>query len=168
MTFRQADFNWTTLWADLLKGAGTGMLEYDGSRAAQAALAGLKVFDAAQERRRQQDRQEQSQGAHQDIISKLWSTMTPEERAAFLRLHPEEQDAYEAELLETETKHDPQVGSPYPSNGGRPSLTASPPIAAQPPHRGRPVSVNPFDGWYLQSILPFGSDGALNRPTYRR
>lgn len=171
MMLPKTNFNWTNLWADLLKGTGTGLLEYDGSRAAQAALAGLKVFDAARERRRQQDQQdqqEQGKGAHQDILLKLLSTMRPEELAALLRLPPEDREAYEAELVETETNHGPRVGGNHPSNAGGASLTTPPPITAPPPQGGRPISVSPFDGWYLQSILPFGSDGALNRPTYRR
>jgi len=139
-----SSFNWGNLWADLLKGAGRGLLVHDGSRAAQAALAGLEVFDAAQERRREPDQQESGDDPNQDALLKLRSTMSPEEWAAFLRLPPADRDAWAEEWAE------------------------GPGDSAPLPHAGRPISINPLNGWHLQSALPLGSDGRLNLPTYRR
>ena len=138
-------FNWGNLWADLLKGAGRGLLEYDGSRAAQAAIAGLEAFDAAQERRQRSDGQESRNGPYQDTLLNLWRAMSPAEQAAFLGLPPQERGAWTA--------------------GGR----SEPPRTPAPlPRASRPISVNPLDGWHLQSALPFGSDGRLKQPAYRR
>jgi hypothetical protein len=164
MMLPKPDVNWGNLWADLLKGAGRGLLVHDGSRLSQAALAGLEVFDAAQERRRHDERERPSGGGYQDMLLKLWSTMSPEERAAFLRLSSEEQKAYAKEWAEGPSDHDPRAG-----HADLPKASPRPPTPAQRwPHPSRPMSPNPIDGWHLQSILPFGSDGALRTPTYRR
>ncbi len=157
-------FNWGNLWADLLKGAGRGLLEYDGSRAAQAALAGLDVFDAAQERRRRSDQPEPSEGTYQGILMNLWPAMTPAERAAFLRLPPEQRGAWVEEWTQGSSDSAPRIDDGSPAIGG-----VQPPVMAKPlPHAGRPISIGPFDRWHLQSALPFGSDDRLNLPTYRR
>lgn len=164
MTLREQDFNWRNLWADLLKGAGRGLLAYDGSRLAQAALAGLEVFDDAQERRRRHEKEEASGVAYQDTLLKLLSTMSPHELAAFLRLQPGEQNAWAKESAEGPNDDAPRAGYAYPSTG-----IAQPPAAPKPlPRRIRPMYSNPIDGWRLQSFLPFGSDGAMKSPTYRR
>jgi hypothetical protein len=60
------------------------------------------------------------------------------EIAAFSRLTPAERAAFSQEVAEL-------------NNGRRP-----------------PQSVNPFEGWALERILPFGRDGSLNLPTVRR
>lgn len=152
MTFRETDFNWDNLWADLLKGAGRGLLVYDGSRLAQAALAGIDVFDDAQGRRRRREQEQASGGAYHDALLKLWQTMSPEEKAAFQRRSPEEQEAYTEEWAEVPSEDAPDTGYAYPPNGG-----ARPPIPVNPrPRQSRPMSPNPIDGWQLQSISPFG------------
>lgn len=97
MTIPKPDFNWGNLWADLLKGVGTGMLVHDGSRLSQAALAGLEVFNASQERRRRHETEPSSGHALQDALLKVWAMMSPEEQAAFLRLRPEEKEAWREE-----------------------------------------------------------------------
>lgn len=157
-------FNWGDLWADLLKGAGRGLLVHDGSRAAQAALAGLEVFDAAQERRRRPGRKVPGDRAYQDILLKVRSILSPEEWAALQRLPLGDQHAWAEEWAEALSDGAPPVDHAFPTKG-----SVRPPVAARPlPYAGRPISVNPLDGWHLQSALPFGSDGRLNSPTYRR
>ena len=157
-------FDWGNMWADLLKGAGRGLLEYDGSRAAQAALAGLDVFDAAQEKRRQQSQQKPDDGMHQYTLLKMLSAMSPAELAAYLQLPPEGQNAWREEWAQVPSDGMPPVDQGAPSGvGAKPPITTAP-----PPYAGRPISISPFDRWHLQSVLPFGPDGSLNRPTYRR
>ena len=164
MMLPKLDFNWGNLWADLLKGVGRGLLVHDGSRLAQAALAGLEVFDDAQERRRRREREQASGGAYQDVLLKLRSTMSPEEWAALVRLPLEERAAWMDEWTEGPNDDAPRSGHAYPSIG-----IAQPPAPPKPlPHHVRPMSANPIDGWRLQSILPFGPDGAMKSPTYRR
>lgn len=159
MMLPKPDFNWGSLWADLLKGVGRGLLVHDGSRLSQAALAGLEVFDDAQERRRHRETEKTNGGTHQDALLKLWATMSPEEQAAFLQLPPDEQETWTEEWAEGATDDAPSAGNGYRSIG----------IAQKPlPHQIRPLSANPIDGWHLQSTLPFGPDGALKLPTYRR
>jgi hypothetical protein len=159
-----SSFDWGNLWADLLKGAGRGLLEYDGSRAAKAALAGLDVFDAAQEKRRQQSQQDADDGADQYTLSKMLSAMSPAELAAYWQLPPEQRNAWHEELAQVLGRGTPPADQGAPSEAG-----TMPPIAAVPlPYAGRPMSISPFDRWHLQSVLPFGPDGSLSRPTYRR
>ena len=158
------NFSWRNLWADLLKGAGRGLLEYDGSREAQAALAGLDVFDAAQERRRRPDQPKPGDGTYQDILMDLWPAMSPAERAAFRGLPPEQRNAWMEEWAQASSDGVPRSDDGSPVNGG-PRL---PVAAGQLPYAVRPISINPFDRWHLQSTLPFGADGRLNLPTYRR
>lgn len=52
MPMASTPFNWRGFWADLLSGAGRGLLELDGSREAEAALTGLDYFTAMQRHRR--------------------------------------------------------------------------------------------------------------------
>lgn len=161
MMLPKPDFNWGNLWADLLKGVGRGLLVHDDSRLSQAALAGLEVFDAAQERRRRHETETSSGHAYQDALLKLWVTMSPEERAAFLRLPLEEREAWTEEWP---TDVAPSARDDYPS-----IRIAPPPALEKPlPHQIQPLSANPIDGWRLQSILPFGPDGVLKLPTHRR
>ena len=156
-------FSWGNLWADLLKGAGRGLLEYDGSRAAQAALAGLEVFDEAQAQQRQQAEQGPGDGTDQDRLLKLLAAMSPAELAARLRLSPQERGAWDEEWAQVPTDVS-RAGQGAPAGGnGEPPVATTP-----PPYTGRPIPINPFDRWHLQSVLPFGVDGSLNRPTYRR
>ena len=157
----QWDFNWGNLWADLLKGVGTGLLEYDGSRAAQAALAGLKVFDAAQDRRRR-DRPDAEDGV-QGVLPSVLLSLSPEELASYLKLPEDQRRAYAVELAETQDNDALRIDrSSQPNGGVQPN-----PGALAPRQRGRPISVNPLDGWHLSSVLPFGSSGS-HFPTYRR
>ena len=100
MMLPNPDFNWGNLWADLLKGVGRGLLVHDGSRLAQAALAGLEVFDDAQERRRDRGVEQANGDTYQDSLLKLWSTMSPEELAALWRRTPEERAAWWKEWME--------------------------------------------------------------------
>lgn len=57
-------FNWRGFWADLLRGAGHGLLALDGSKAAEAAMMGLDFFEAAQRRRRDE---EQARDKHDEL-----------------------------------------------------------------------------------------------------
>jgi hypothetical protein len=158
-----SSFNWGNLWADLLKGTGRGLLEYDGSRAAQAALAGLEVFDAAQERRRQPDQHEADNNPYQDIAAKLGSVLSPEQWAALLRLGPEDQAAWTEEWMEGSSGDAPRADySPPTAPSAQPLLTTRPPLT------GQPIPINPLDGWRLQSVMPFDAHGRMNLPTYRR
>ena len=163
MLLPKPDVNWGNLWADLLKGASRGLLVHDGSRLSQAAIAGLEVFDEAQERRRRREREEANGGADKDALLDLSSIFSPEEWAAFVRLPLDEREAYDEELGQALRGDAPPVG-----HTDRPNGDAQPPIPTRPlPHRSRPMSANPIDGRHLQSIFPFGPDGALKLPTYR-
>lgn len=110
MMLPKSDFNWGNLWADLLKGAGRGLLVHDGSRLSEAALAGLEVFDAAQERRRRHEAETSSGQAYQDELPELLATMVPEERAAFLRLPLAEREAWMEEWKGGPTDDTPSAG----------------------------------------------------------
>jgi hypothetical protein len=143
-------FDWGALWGDLLKGAGRGLLTYEGSRAAQAALAGLDHFEAAQERRRQQS--QHGDRSPDDTLQKLQATLSPEQLAALLRLPLEDQIAWAEENAESQSDRMPRLLGTSNSQG----------------QSGQPMPVHPLNGWHLQSVLPFGSDGRLNLPTYRR
>lgn len=158
-------FDWSALWADLLKGAGRGLLTYDGSRVAQAALAGLDAFEDAQERRGQQRSPGDQMGDDPlgDTLWKLRSVLTPEQMAALLRLPREDQTAWMRELAEVEGEQMRQPDVPPSVNPG-----------ARPPHTsntlrysGQPMPIHPLDGWRPQSILPLGPDGRLNLPINR-
>jgi hypothetical protein len=164
MMLPQPDFNWGNLWADLLKGVGSGLLVHDGSRLSQAALAGLEVFDDAQERRRHRETEKPDGRAYQDRLLKLWATMSPEEQAAFRRLPLEGQEAWMEEAA-----NGPNDDAPNAEHGYPPIGIAQPAAIEKPlPHQIPPLSANPIDRWHLQSILPFGPDGALKLRTYRR
>lgn len=162
MTPPNPEFNWGNLWADLLKGVGKGLLVHDDSRLSQAALAGLEVFDDARERRKR-DELERASGVSQDTLLKLWPMMSAEERAAFLRLSPAEQQVYTEELAGANDGASAS-GYAYPSTG----VVQPPAPGRQAPTSIHPMSPNAISGWGLQSILPFGPDGSLKFPTYRR
>ena len=165
---------WRELWADLLRDVGTGLLEFDGSPAAHAALAGLQVFDTAQERRRQQssdepDKSADPQEVYKQIYSKLY--LTPIERAHFARLSPEEQKSWLEEMAEVDrplaspAEHFQAEGKDselLPVHSGAPALNV--PL----PFRRPPISASPFEEWPLSAILPLGVDGQLQIPTFRR
>jgi hypothetical protein len=143
-------FDWAALWGDLLKGAGRGLLTYDGSRAAQAALAGLDHFEAAQDRRRLPSQPRER--LHDDPVQKLRSILSPEQLTALFRLPLEDQIAWAEENAESQSDRMPQpLGTLNPQG-----------------QSGQPMPIHPLSGWHLQSVLPFGSDGRLNLPTYRR
>src|SRR5690242_12799076 len=89
-------FDWQSLWADLLQGVGAGLLHNDGSRLAQSALAGLDAFDLARERRGRRKSQA-SEGGEGPLAFPL-SNMSPAELAAFSRLSPDLQRALKEEL----------------------------------------------------------------------
>lgn len=155
-------FDWSALWADLLKEAGRGLLTYDGSRAAQAALAGLDAFEDAQERREQQRPPGDQMGDDPlgDTLWKLRSVLTPGQMAALLRLPREDQAAWMRELAEVEGEQMRQPDFPPSVNAG-----AQPPRSSNPPpYSGQPMPIHPLDGWRLQPILPLRPDGRLNRP----
>jgi hypothetical protein len=160
------ELDWRTLWASLLQGAGAGLLEHDGSRIAQAALAGLEAFDAAEERRRRRDVGEPGVLAASPW-STTWAEMSPAERAAFLKLSREEQLSYLAELAELTAG---TSASDAHRSGGAFAPQALPPLAvnARPNERGRSISPNPFEGSHLQSILPYGPNGIFNIPVFRQ
>ena len=117
MMLPKPDFNWGNLWVDLLKGVGRGLLVHDGSRLSQAALAGLEVFDEAQERRRRHETDKPNGHAYQDALLRLLATMSPEEQAAFLRLPPEDREAWKEEWVERSNDDAPSAGYGYPSIG---------------------------------------------------
>ncbi len=145
--------DWPSFWADLLRGVSTGLLEHDGSRISRAALAGLNAFDTAQERRRR------SQESH---VTLPWLEMSDAERAAFLRLRPDLQAAFSAEWADAELQDDPHA---YHSHSRMEGGESIPGYHAM---RRQPMSASPFEGWATGSALPFGSDGRLNIPTFRR
>lgn len=161
--------DWRNLWASLLQGVGTGLLEYDGSRAAQAALAGLDAFNGAQERlRRYQREQDNVDYPQQASVLPDWSEA---ERAAFLRMGSEEQAAFVHELMagvasEQSSADASRSGESdgMPAWGFRPALSLDRDAAT----RRRPFSANPFDAWGVGLALPFGPGGRLNAPRYRR
>jgi hypothetical protein len=144
-------FDWGGLWADLLKSAGTGLLVHDGSDVAQAALAGLKVFDQAQRRRRPADDADRSPP---------WPELSPAERAAFARLSPDEQRAFLQELADI--REDSPVAHPVAGAVAR-DLDGAP-----APVRRQPISANPFDGWPMATGLPFGPSDRPAALPYRR
>jgi hypothetical protein len=163
------ELDWRSLWASLLQGAGAGLLEHDGSRIAQAALAGLQAFDAAQERRRRWGEADHPRSAELALWSAALQEMSPTEQAAFLRLGREQQLAYLAELAELQDG--PYAGNAH-AAGTRSASAAPPPPAfgadAQRNKKSTPHSPNPFEGSYLRSIVPFGAGGVLNLPTDQR
>lgn len=158
--FRPKDpIDWPSLWADLLQGVGAGLLHDDGSRLAQAALQGLEAFDAAQERRRRRnaDRTESREGpANSPVVL----DMSPAERVAYLRSSPQERIAFEAEMAEANRDAERNLAMP----GHMSPAAGRVPVSPQ----RQPLSVSPFAGWSLGGVLPFGPDGRLNLPTYRR
>jgi len=161
--------DWPSVWADLLRGFGRGLLHYDGSRLAQAALMGLDVFDQAQAQRTSQ-RPESNKDDHEQYASMLlWPGMTAAELAAFQRSSPEQQSAISQEAEEAGLSADlPDHGyRSLPNHSGH--SRRSPGLGIVPdPYRQRPLSPSPFAGWPLEAILPFTRDGRLNIPTLRR
>jgi hypothetical protein len=170
---------WRGLWADLLRGAGTGLLELDGSSAARAALAGLEVFDAAQERRQQQRSDEPADNADQQgvnpqtLYDQIYPALylSPVERAHFEKLSPEDRQAWLEEMADTNQLERRRADESHPPAGrGGPAAGQSTPVplnSSLPPRRS-PMSASPFAGWSMGSVLPFGPDGQLNIPTFRR
>lgn len=161
----QSEMDWRAFWADLLKGIGTGLLEYDGSRTAKAALAGLKAFDAAQERRGGDHNASRSPW----VLS--WDEMSDVEKAAFLRSSREEQEAFLEQMADLVPGGEESTGLPAAATQGR--EPRSRPIDLAPPRapavaRRQPGSANPFDDWSIGLPLPFGPNGRLNTPTFRR
>lgn len=156
MTLPDGNFDWHALWADLLKGAGRGLLEFDGSRLARAALAGLDAFDAAQESRRSGEPSgETREGGAPSLQAQIASIypdieLSTEEWAHLARRSPEEQAAWLQEMAEAHRRE----------NGNAHGLSRS----VLP----KPLSANPYEGWALASTLPFGATGQLNLPTLRR
>jgi hypothetical protein len=149
MSFQDTAPDWHAIWADLLKGAGAGLLEYDGSPAARAALAGLAVFDKAQERRRRDASGEPEDPEDLDPRAEefdIWPELSEVERAHFLALSPEERQAYRDELAQAD---------------GRAAVSAA-------LLRHLPMSPNPLAGWRLGARLPLAPDGGLNIPSFRR
>jgi hypothetical protein len=166
------DFDWYSLWADTLQGVGAGLLQYDGSRLAQAALMGLDAFDAAQQRRGRwnpsepEDSMETQEAALQ---TPSWLAMSPAEWAAFVRLSPGQQGAHMAERAEVESTYEPQITYRHPRmGGGEPGIPQAPLAGVPPSKRPLPLSASPFEGWSVASMLPFGLNGALNIPSFRR
>ena len=150
---KSAEIDWPGFWANLLQGVGAGLLHYDGSPIAQAALAGLEAFDAAEEKRDRRKSQSPPSGpGHrtQTVRSVPWPDMSPAELAAYQRLSLEDQMAFDEEAAELKVQE------------GRAAK-------AYRPHGGRaPASPNPYEGSALEALLPFGKDGRLNVPIYRR
>ena len=160
------EFDWPGLWADLLKGVGTGLLEHDGSRISQAALAGLKVFDEARQRRNgieERDPADTPRIAERNF--RLLQAMSPAERAAFHQLSLSERDAYAAELAEAESGAQRRVGG---APAGTPPVRGPRSVGPLPFKESGPLTVDPFEGWYLAPALPFGPNNALRLASYRR
>lgn len=161
--FRPKDpIDWPSLWADLLQGVGAGLLHGDGSRLAQAALLGLEAFDAAQERRRRRNArapEDRAENREEPTSSLAVLDMSPTELAAHWRSSPQDQIAFEAEMAAAnEAERNLAIPGRTSPVGGRVPMY---------PQR-EPLSVSPFAGWSLEGVLPFGPDGRLNLPTYRR
>lgn len=169
MPLPDGNLDWRALWADLLKGAGRGLLELDGSRVAQAAIAGLDTFEAAQEKRRDRDGalslQAQIDNIHPDL------ELSAAEWAHLSRLSPEERDAWLREMAEADRGQDDNGGRRRrPGYGGGDQMDWEP-LLQQLPYPSlvpTPLSANPYEGWSLASTLPFGANGHLNIPTLRR
>jgi len=137
------EIDWPGFWSDLLQGVGAGLLHHDGSPIAQAALAGLEVFDTARERRDRRKSQSPRLGASEHVQAAWtvpWPDMSSAELAAYQQLSPEDQAAFRAELAELLKRDDRRSESSRPYGGPT------------------PASPNPFEGWPLESLLPFGKD----------
>lgn len=184
MAIRNSAPDWRGTWADLLQGAGRGLLELDGSPAAQAALVGLNAFETGQERRHHYDEWrrhdfpgeagERAAEHLQAEIERIYPglELSAEEWAHLLRLSPAQQRSWLEEMAETDHPDKPQIDDwkwprskdirPIPDHPlpGRLVRSAS--------HRPQPMSANPFDGWATSPALPLGPDGHLTVPALRR
>lgn len=171
--FRPKDpIDWHGFWADLLQGMGTGLLTYDDSPLAQAALAGLAEFDAAQARRNRREANPDAGApgsANGPEETRLWENMTPAELAAYRRASPEQREALRQEMAEIDARDgfgDARDGA---TEGGGMFHFPEALLEGDPAlMRHRPLSANPFDAWAPGAILPFGRDGRLKLPAYRR
>lgn len=171
MSFAGKKIDWRGLWADWLKGAGRGLLELDGSRAARAALAGLDTFEAAQRKRRRGDRVEESGEREAQHIQAMIASIAPglelsaAEWAHLLRSSPQEREAWLREIAEVTAR-----GSDAEAVGGNPEADHQGPTWRAIPHAAlpRPLSPNPYDGWAIASVLPIAPDGQLTIPSFRR
>jgi hypothetical protein len=161
--------DWSSVWPDLLQGIGAGLLHYDDSRLAQAALLGLEAFDAAQARRRWQEPEMDAENHEQRARTPLWPGMSAAELAAFQRLSPEDQDAFRQEVAESDLPADSRDYEYRSFPGSRGHNRGKPDLRTVPlPFRPQPLSPSPFADWPLGAILPLERDGRLNIPTLRR
>ncbi|MGH6893521.1 MAG: hypothetical protein ACREEP_14820 [Dongiaceae bacterium] len=163
--------DWRDLWADLLQGVGRGLLELDGSRTAQAALAGLDTFEAAREHRLA----EGDVAKHvQEQIDRLYPglELSAEEWAHLLRVTPTERLSWLQEMADADHPGGAQTDGgdePRARGGGRVSSNSAPTSPGLSPYRRvQPVSANPYDGWSMASGLPLAPDGQLTIPSFRR
>lgn len=161
--------DWPSVWADLLRGVGRGLLHYDGSRLAQAALMGLDIFDEAQAQRKSQETETGAEDRQHEIEVPPLPDMSAAELAEFQRLSPEDQDAFRHEAAESGLPADLRIHEyrPLPGNGHYNYGDSGFPTVARPIRRW-PLSPSPFAGWPLEAVLPFAQDGRLNVPTLRR
>lgn len=129
MPTASAPFNWRGFWADLLSGAGRGLLELDGSREAEAALSGLDYFTAMQ-RRRRLERQAAAEGDDRADEAEAYDPGKP----------PEQSDG----VADPQAAHDRAPGGydQVIAAGGLPPRTRPAPLSADPyDHPGLPVAL---------------------------
>lgn len=139
MPMASTPFNWRGFWADLLSGAGRGLLELDGSREAEAALTGLDYF-AAMRRRHHAGRRTaiDHDGSVENFPPRSLEAMdgvnadpveTPEQRDGAFR---PQSDRY----------RDPRGYDPVVATGGLPPRMRPVPLSADPyDHPGLPVRI---------------------------
>ncbi len=171
MPFRNSASDWRELWTDLLQGVGRGLLELDGSRTAQAALAGLDSFETARERRRvDEHRVERLQALIARIHPGL--ELSAEEWAHLLRLSPDERQSWLEEMADIDhaekARSDGREGPRAKSSMPVAAIPVRVPPGLRPSPRHRPISPNPYEGWAMASVLPIGPDGQLTIPAFRR
>jgi len=150
MSFDEGKIDWRGIWADALRGVGEGLLTLDGSRAAQAALAGFDAFDRAQERRQRQQAFDSPQDAWA-LVERAYPELSAQQVAALLGLTDDERPDWRRERQDA---------------GGIGPQQA--PIGAPMIQRVKPLSANPYDAWTGGQNASLGTGGQLLRRSYRR
>ncbi len=149
MPMASPNFDWRGFWADLLSGAGRGLLELDGSRESAAALSGLDHF-AAMQRRRLLERRDAT-----DRFSRVEEVSRHSRGPA---------EATEVDLSEFPAQSDGAFG-PGPVRDGDPrgyelAIGAS---GLPPRARPAPLSADPYDHPGLPTEIRLGLRGLIHR-----